>query len=245
MKISLSGNYLVYEKQYSLNDIESLINKHQLNGLSIMSLLSDEIVGSLEFLRDATFLKGLSIVGCDFFDLSSITALKDLVTINLNVFNQSFTDFSEFKHLKSISLSMQRKKHEICLPDSLVNLYLEEIKDDSLQFLHGGFSLSRLKIKSSSLKRIDIKQAYSNIEYLYLGGISGINEIIADLPTSVIDLTLDSLRGLKKVSLENMGNLKDIEIRNCKSLVELINIPPSAKRNIFGCNKLEIVPQQG
>ena len=203
MRVTEYGNYLIYEKGYSITKINNLISKHSLNGLAIMSLLEDEKLESLDFLKKATFLKSLRITSNFEYDYNILFDMPFLEELDINAKGFTIGDFSLLKKLKKLSLSMRRIKRDLILPNELTDLYLDEIKDKSLEFIKGSTSILSIKIKSSSIKSIKYGVSLENLHTFSFQGVSGLGKSFLISMPNLRQLHLNSLRGVKSISFSS------------------------------------------
>lgn len=218
MIISEYHNLLVYKKGYTIVDIQSLIKRHDLNGLEIRSLLSDEDFGDLSFLKGATFLRSFRIVSRFNYDLSFVAYLNNLNRLSLNVEGFKKTEIFENLPLKDLSLSMRREKFDIRVPRSLDVLYLQEVAASSLGFILNPKNVKSLQVKSSKIGSLEGIQKFLTLQSLTLGGVSGLKTIDQKLPLTLAKITLNQLPSLTLVNIPpELGNC-EIIIEHCKKL---------------------------
>ncbi len=215
MKISSYNNLLVYDRSMSMAQAEDLISRNCLKGLEIKTLLKDERLIDLSFLKETSFLKGLSIVSNFEYDYSVIEKLLDLEWLNINAVGFNNGNFLNFHKLVELSLSFRRLTFKLNLPVSLRHLYMDELKQNSLNFISGVDSIQTLRIKSSNLKTIDGIDKFNNLHSLSIEGVSGLKSI-NELPESIQQLYLNSVSSLNALNLTTKPD--SLIIRNCKKL---------------------------
>ena len=218
MKVSVNNSLLVYKGEYSPETVQRLISENRLSGLEVCSLLRDERLSSLEFLSSMTFLKELRVVSNYPYNLDVLANLNSLRSLNLNIRGFDGIRGLEDFELESLNLSLRRNKVELKLPSTLENMYMDEVQSSNLKFLSGGSSLRSLRIKSSQLKSLRGIENFMNLEYLYLGGVSGLKELGRELPNSIKKIELESLSSLKTIDLSHVNHDVVLNVSNCPML---------------------------
>lgn len=84
IEIAPFGNLLVYKKGYTADYVRDTIMKKKLGGLRIFSVLKEEKVDNVDFLKEYGFLEALDITSMQDFYFGFLHHLKDIKRLSIN-----------------------------------------------------------------------------------------------------------------------------------------------------------------
>lgn len=220
-KLAPFGNLLVYDKQFTNEEIKKIIQTNNLNGLRIFDHL--DRLQSLDFLNDLTFLKELYI-SCmydqDFSFLKNLINLEFL-GIDVCISKENEIDISFQTKLKSLYLYWRKGKIlglENC--KEIDNLVLSTFNEKNLNPISCLKKITYLKITESKIQSLE-----------------GIEEL-----TKIENLILGYCRSLKSIKhLNGLNELKSLEIANCNKIEDfylLSNLPNLEELILTSCKDI-------
>jgi hypothetical protein len=221
-QISDHGNLLIHDRKYTADDVKYIIEANRLNGLRIFDFW--DVLPSLDFLRQFTFLKELSIT-CrydqDYSFLEDMPQLEDL-SIGPSCPMENPINLSHQVNLRSGSLQWRKNRIsglEAC--QNLEDLCLVEFKNPELKLINKLKNIVRLRIKTGSMKSLHGIENLNKLEELEIGNCRSLTSI-----SSLSGLT--NLRSLKIESchkINDYGDLVDLPLLNSFKLINCGEIP--------------------
>lgn len=199
----LKGIFIEREIEYIIkNKIKSLY----------LNFFDSKGINNLDFLERISFIEKININDLD-IDYSGLYHLKNLEYAIICVKNKKqYLDYSEFKHLKYLSIDWYSQFPNLAKNEKLKELVIWKFKPKSKSFIELNLpkELENLEVTESNIL---------SIEGLNLHNLKKIEAHYCN--------SLNSLRGIKNISL----NLNAIILDNCKKLTNY--------NDLGDCKKLE------
>ncbi len=222
VEIAPFDNLLVYKKEYTPEIVRQIITEKKLGGLRVFSILKEDRITDIDFLREYEFLERLDITSSRDYSFDFLEKLVNLRKLSINVDGKNKIDVSHLSQLEHLSVKWRNKIVGIENCVRLVSLCLIDYKERDLTKVGVMSMLSELELKTSS------------IEELYdLGGFLGLKRL--------------SLINCKKLSsIESLDglNIEYIEIDTCPAIHDfstLGGLPKLKKIIISECGKIKSI----
>lgn len=152
IEVSFDGKILDYRKGYSPEFVKSVIDKNNLNGMRVFSVLKDERLESLEFLKYFNFLKSLNITCIDDHDYDFLSFFNELEELIIAMGGTKKIDFRGLKSLKKLVLEWRKNRIyglEFC--SKLEYLALIDFSEKDLSLLNSIPNLKTLRVKTAKI----------------------------------------------------------------------------------------------
>lgn len=238
ISISPFGSLLVYRAGYTPAFVAKTIQRMQLRGLRVCSLLRDEYLDNLEFLNEYSFLEALDITSMVDHDLSCLRSLTNLRSLSIALDGQSNIDMSGMSRLKELTLRWRKGRVfglEKCQQINYVCL-IEYMEDDFLPVMSLA-QLERLVVKTSTIRTLDGVESFENLHTLELGACRRLRTIsmLRQIP-KLRRLELSGCPQLDDISaISGMEYLEEVIIADCKRVkdVESFKSLPNPKLLLF------------
>lgn len=218
--ISQYGNLLIFKKGYSSSFIKSTIEKKHLNGLRIISILSDQKIDNLDFLGEMAFLDTLEISSIDDYNFNFLYNLHNLKRLSIEIYGKSIIDLTEMTGLQSLFLYWRKNIKGLNKCQNLRKLGIYGYKKVTLEYLSDLHNLKELQLKSSSINSLKGIEHFFNIEHISLGNCR------------ILD-TINDLNGLKK--------LKILDFNSCTKINDfsgLTDLPSLEELRLIDCKEI-------
>lgn len=235
IKISPYGSLLVYRKEYSVNDVKSIINENKLCGLRVFAHLKDDRLPNLEFLNHYTFLNDLNISTVDDFSFSFLNSLSGLKKLTISTIGDNAIDLSNQINLESLTIQWRKGKIlglEKCLKIS--SLCLIDYSEQDFTPVSSLLGLEDLMVKTSLINNCNGLENLTKLKSILFGNCKKLS-------------SLDGMRNLKNISslsydlcpkinnfdvIGSLNTLEKLSINDCKGVksIKFIEQLPSLKR---------------
>jgi hypothetical protein len=213
----------VYKKEYTPEIVSKIIEEKKLNGLRVFSVLKNDRLESISFLKDYTFLEQLDITGVTDFEFSFLQELTNLKRLSISIEGKNEIDLSELRNLEYLSIQWRSKIKGLENCVNLNHLCLIDFKENDLTKIASLSKLKELRIKTSSIQT--------------LNGLNNLKE-----------LELVSIGNCKKLasisSIDSLLHLKYLEFNICpkiKIFSSLNNLPNLETLILSDCNKIDSI----
>jgi len=244
IEVSFDGKILDYRKGYSPAFVKSVINKNNLNGMRVFSVLKEERLESLEFLRDFNFLKSLNITCVDDHDYNFLNVFNELEELIIAMGGKKEIDFKSLTSLKKVVLEWRRNKiHGLEFCSKLEYLALIEFSEKDFSLLNSVPNLKTLRVKTAKIKSTYGLESIPLLEELLLANCSSL-EIIKFVGKHK-NLKVLHLEMCKKIAdFYALGELPELEkfiIKDCgdiPSLDFLKGMPSLKEFRVIGKTKI-------
>lgn len=219
MKYPIKENeFLTYKKKYSSSDIRELIEKNNLIGLKVFSVLKEDEIGDVDFLEQCSFLKALAITVKPDVKLGAINRLRGIKYLSLSYYGNEEIDLSGYDKLETLIINWRKTKIkgiEQC--KNLKNLMLIEFKEKDLSHIEKLKKLETLEIKTGSLKSLSCIDRLKELKIVKVGNCRSLTSInnLSGLKNLSL-LKFDSCRKIEDSHhLHSLDNLKELNFTNC------------------------------
>ncbi len=211
----------MYRKDYSVEFIKRTIEKRGLNGLSIFDDLDP--LPSLDFLRECDFLKYLAIqcIHDQNFDFLRELPQLEHLSAGLSVTMNNEIDLSNQTNLTHLALEWRKGRIlglENC--SKIGDLCLIDFNEDSLELVRARPEITRLRIKTGSVRSLD--------------GIDALNRLV--------EAEIGNCRRLRSIShLNGLPNLATLRIESCRKITDyedLDELPKLKSLNLINCGDI-------
>lgn len=233
------ANYLKYQKDFTPSYVEQVIKRENLGGLSIFAQLQEDRVDSFDFLKEYSFLQGLSIASRDDYNYDFLKSLGNLKSLTISNFGNNQIDLSNQVNLEFLCLEWRNNITGLKNCQKITELCLWNFKEDDLQKVEFLNCLKTLAIKTSSIKSLDGVQKMTSLEKALLGNcrtlrsIKGINGL-----QKLKELELTSCTKIEDYSfltiLPELENLQLIDCKDIQSIGFIKNFPKLKKFVMLG-----------
>jgi hypothetical protein len=227
----------------SLKDNLNLLKDNWQEAIQSYSFNSDSTIKSLDFLKDYTFITGITIVDPGKFDITSIGYLQKLKQLFFDCPTVGKIDFSTFKELEYFGTGQYQKSYKTIFNNQyLKELILWAYKVDDLTTFSSLPSLEKLTLNENVLLSLNGISKLPALKELRLIGNRKITAIDVREKSNVEFLSLYGFTQLKSFSdFENFSKLKTIKLQNCphiESIRGLNNSPQLEALALFDGTKV-------
>ncbi len=237
IQISPIGNFLIYNKTYTLKQVEKIIKDKNLNGLRIFAQLKEDRIDGFDFLNEYNFLEGLEIASRDDYDYKFLKSLKNLKHLNLQNQGISQIDLSYQKNLETLSLQWRNNIIGIESCKKLKRLCLVDFKENNLGFVKDLNLLEEFKIATSTIKNLEGISNCILLKLLILGNCKFLNSIKSINNLSRLqELEIDTCQKIQDYNmLIDLPNLECLQLTDCKDIqsIQFIRNFPKLKKLIM------------
>jgi len=224
IEVSEYGNLLMFKREYSTETVRNVIESRKLNGLRIFDHWDP--IESTKFIRDFKFLTRLELAfryDQDYSFLSDLPQLKHL-SIGPSYPMENPINLSHQVNLKYLALQWRKNRiHGLDACVNLEDLCLIEFKDVDLKLIANLTNITRLRIKTGSMKSLEGIEQLKKLEVLELG----------------------NCRGLRLISsLNGLPELKSVRIESCRKIVDysqLEDLPTLSTLQLVNCGPVPAV----
>lgn len=239
IEIAPFDKLLVFKKGYTPEFVSEIIAKKKLGGLRIFSILQEDRLDTIDFLKDYDFLKGLDITSTRDFDFSFLHKLTKLKKLSIDLEGNNVIDLSALKNLEELSLHWRKNITGLEHCTRISALYLTDFKETDLIKIQALRNLLKLSVKTGALTSLKGIEHFSSLQYLQVANCRKLSSV-ADLNGS---LRLSSLEidGSPKISdyadLVNLPALKKLTLADCKDIpsIQFIeNFPALSQLSLSG-----------
>ncbi|MFL5738724.1 MAG: hypothetical protein ACJ75B_00795 [Flavisolibacter sp.] len=238
------GSMLVFKKSYSIEFIKETLKRKSLKGLRIFSLLQDELLGSIDFLKEFDFLEELDVTTREVYDFSCLKYLNGLKALSLNVPEKTRINLTSQVNLLSLTYNWNKNITGVENCGRLKELWVIEAKTSDFSFLSSLSKLENLTIKTASITNLNGLGSLNNLVVLIiqncnrLRGVSNVNNLVR-----LRELQFDTCPNVYDFSLlSNLPHLEYLKITNCKKIksVKFIeDLPSIRKLSLLGNTDVE------
>lgn len=221
IEISPYGSLLVYRKEYSLNDVKTIIKEHKLRGLRIFAQLKNDRLPNLDFLSDYSFLEVLDITSVDDSSFNFLHKLEKLKELTISVPGDNIIDLSYQTNLESLIIEWRKNKIlglEKC--NKIRTLCLIDYTEKDFMPVSSLLSLEDLKVKTAIVNNLNGLVKLTNLKSILLGNCKKLKSLdgIADLK-NVTSLSFDLCPLIENYDeLGNLPNLENLQLTDCNSV---------------------------
>jgi hypothetical protein len=221
VELSIDDTFLIYKQEYSPAFVKETIEKKHLKGLHIFSILKDQSLPNLDFLKDFSFLRALTICTSKDHDMSFLKSMLNLEYLSIVTTGNSIVDIGSMKSLSWFSIEWRKDKvigFESC--HNLIDLGLIDFTEKDFYLLDKVPQLEALTVKTSNIESTQGLQSCRSLSYLLLANCKKLKSIS---------------------SISNHVNLKSLWIESCKKITdfhELKNLPSLEKLLIIDCGEI-------
>jgi len=224
IEISPVGELLVYKKGYTRAFVLDTIEKKKLRGLRIFSVLQDDVLPDLDFLKDYASLEVLDIVSGQDYDFSFLSGMVSLKELSINVYLGNNTiDLGSLTKLTRLAINWRKGVAGIEKCRSLQEIFLIEFKEADLSKIKMLTQLKRLSIKTGSVKNLSGLENLTSLEYILLGNCRSLQSIT----------TVNGLKDLKEVKIELCPKITDLGL--------LTDLPSLEALEIIDCRTIQSI----
>jgi internalin A len=222
IKIAPFDNLLVYKKGYTPEFVLKVISDRKLGGLRIFSVLKEDRLEEIDFLKDYTFLENLDVTSSSsYFNFNIKKKLTNLRKLSINVEGNNEIDFSGQVKLEYLSINWRKKIKGLENCKKLLSLCLNEFKEHDLSKINSLRNLTDIQIKTSSIQSLNGLQELVDLQNLDIGNCRKLQTIRA----------INHLSKLKELCFSICPNIKDYG--------EVTDLPKLEILNLTDCGKVQ------
>lgn len=221
IEIAPFDNLLVYKKGYTPEFIFKIISDKKLGGLRIFSVLKEDKLDAIDFLKDCTFLEKLDVTSSSDFDFSFLSRLTNLKKLSLNAEGNNEIDLRDQLKLEYLSIKWRRSTKGLDHCTQLSSLCLIEFGEDDLSKASTLKNLTDIRVKTASIQSLFGLQGLVNLQSLNVGNCKKLQSI----------KTINHLLKLKEIYFDTCPNVKDY--------VEVTDLPNLETLSLIDCGKVQ------
>lgn len=249
-EIEKSGNLLNYRNTYSIDFINTTLERENLSGLRIFYFWDDQKISDFSFLKKIKRLNSLSLFVKDEVDFSFLYELKELKELTIQTLFSPI-DFSKLPQLKSLALQWNKTNIlNISALEGLKHLSFSDYTENDLEIIPILPSLKSLAIATAKCTTLNGIEKLANLEVLSIGAFRQLTDISA----------ISSLHRLRYIefdicpkmrnfsplgSLQNMEVLELLDCKNLESIQFVMNMKKLQQLSLLGTtvvNDYDLMP---
>lgn len=221
IEISPYGSLLVYKREYTIEDVRSIIEEKKLKGLRIFAQLKDDRIPNLDFLGKYTFLEGLDITSVDDSSFIFLNNLVNLKSLTINVIGRNTIDLSHQANLENLTIQWRKGKIiglENCT--TITSLCLIDYAENDFTPIASLSNLEDMRVKTASIKSCYGIKNLTKLKNVLLANcrqLSELNEL--EKLKNLVSLSFDMCPQVKNYNqIGYLLNLEYLQIANCKEV---------------------------
>jgi hypothetical protein len=197
----------------------SYYKRHKLDGVSILPLRGYRL-WNLDFLKEATFIKGVVLPRCGTIDISGLKHLKDLRFLSIEESKQ-FVDFSNFANLEELSIEWHPKTSFVGLNPALSLLNISKYAPDSndISELPDLPNLSELHLVQCTVNSLRGITRFKKIKKLCIAYLPKLESLASLQDMELEILECEVCRAIKDYEvISSMRHLAKLKLTKCSAI---------------------------